>query len=74
MQFRASRVTLLSGLRLDVAEDHSALADQINRQQQQVVDHRQTLEVRDEGLAAARKAHRRLMAEANRADAERRDS
>jgi hypothetical protein len=48
------------------APDHAALEARIQQLQQQALDHRRTLEERDEELAAAREAHRRLMTETNR--------
>lgn len=51
---------------LGAARDHAALEAQIAELQQQALDHRQAMEERDEELAAAREAHRRLMTEINR--------
>lgn len=51
---------------LGAARDHATLEARIEQLQQQTLDHQRTLEERDEELAAAREAHRRLMTEINR--------
>jgi hypothetical protein len=45
----------------------AALQAHLTQLQQQVLDVERAMEERDEELAAAREAHRRLMAEVNRA-------
>jgi DNA repair exonuclease SbcCD ATPase subunit len=52
---------------LGAPPDTAALQARVEQLQQQVLDLRRALEERDEELAAAREAHRRLMAEVNRA-------
>jgi Family of unknown function (DUF6262) len=54
---------------LGAAADTAALQAQVTRLQQRVLDLERALEEREEELAAAREAHRRLMAEHNRATA-----
>ena len=53
---------------LGAPPDTAALQARVEQLQQQVLDLQRALEERDEELAAAREAHRRLMAEVNRAD------
>jgi DNA repair exonuclease SbcCD ATPase subunit len=50
--------------------DTAAFQARVEQLQQQVLDLQRALEERDEELAAAREAHRRLMAEVNRAGGE----
>jgi hypothetical protein len=52
---------------LGAPSDIAALQARVEQLQQQVLDLQRTLGERDEELAAAREAHRRLMAEVNRA-------
>jgi len=52
---------------LGAPPDTAALQARVEQLQQQVLDLQRALEERDEELAAAREAHRRLMAEVNRA-------
>ena len=54
---------------LGAAADTAALQTQVAQLQQRVLDLERMLEEREEELAAAREAHRRLMAEHNRATA-----
>jgi hypothetical protein len=51
--------------RLGAPDDAAALREQADSLRQQILDLRKTLEERDEELAAAREANRRLMAELN---------
>lgn len=51
---------------LGAARDHSVLENQITELEHQLRETSRRLEERDEELAAAREAHRRLMAEANK--------
>jgi hypothetical protein len=50
---------------LGAPDDAAALREQAGSLRQQILDLRKTLEERDEELAAAREANRRLMAELN---------
>ena len=50
---------------LGAPDDEAALREQAGSLRQQILDLRKTLEERDEELAAAREANRRLMAELN---------
>src|SRR5512132_3955607 len=54
---------------LGASADTAALQAQVGQLQQRVLDLERTLEEREEELGAAREAHRRLMAEHNRATA-----
>ena len=51
---------------LGAPDDAAALREQAGSLRQQILDLRKTLEERDEELAAAREANRRMMAELNR--------
>ncbi len=53
---------------LGAARDHSALQNQIGQLEHQLRETGRRLEERDEELAAAREAHRRLMTATNRPD------
>jgi len=52
---------------LGAPDDEAALREQADSLRQQILDLRKTLEERDEELAAAREANRRLMTELNKA-------
>lgn len=52
---------------LGAPADTAALCNQIDGMHQQILDLRRTLEVRDEELAAAREANRKMMAELTKA-------